>query len=158
MILLNLVSLLRVTSRRRGSPSRVTVVSSYSYNLHTRNANPVFGDQDIIEYFDAEKNFGRYHRYFDSKLMMHGFVQQLADIVPQNEMVVNSVCPGVIATDLFLGVPTWVKPIMWVLRQVKGRTLEEGGRVIVHAATTAGKETHGELIRNGRIERHEFLY
>ena len=88
--------------------------------------------------------------------MVNGFVQQLATVVHPSEIIVNSICPGVVAADLSLNVPNWLKSYRWILQQIKGRTLQGCGRAIIRAATVVGKESHGKFVHEGRID--EFVF
>ncbi|KAJ5380912.1 Short chain dehydrogenase sor7 [Penicillium cataractarum] len=151
LVVLSLLPLLRRTAAKRGSPTRVTFLSSYSHVRHTLESNPIAAEESVITHFDNVKKYVSGKRYQDSKLVINAFVQRLATIVPSSEVIVNCVCPGIVATDINQNLPLWVKPFMCVFFMIKARPVTEGGRVLVRAAVVVGEESHGKYLQTGEI-------
>lgn len=141
------------TAAKRGSPTRVTFLSSYSHVRHTLETNPIAADESVIAHYDNIKKYVSGKRYQDGKLVINAFVQHLATIVPSSEVIVNCVCPGIVATDINQNLPLWIKPFMCVFFKIKARPVTEGGRVLVRAAVVVGEESHGKYLQTGEIHR-----
>ena len=90
-------------------------------------------------------------RYNESKLVVAAFIHELAKHVPSADVVVNHVCPGLVTTALGRTFPPWLQVVMWLYRKAMAREPEEGARMIVYAAVLAGKESHGEFMRDNQI-------
>lgn len=150
-IVCSLLRLMVKTAAERGSPGRVTFLSSYSYIHHTLEAKPIPVGRPVISHFDDPKNYVYGKRYQDAKLVVNAFVQRLATKVSSSEVIINCVCPGIIATGVNQNLPLWIKPFMYVFFKIKARPVVEGGRVVIHAAVVAGAETHGKYLQKGEI-------
>ncbi|KAJ5329817.1 hypothetical protein N7452_010207 [Penicillium brevicompactum] len=127
LILLNFLPLLRVTSQKRKSPSRVTVVGSFTMRSTFVKSSRIPGNQSLIEYLDTKESHQRLLRYPDSKFLMHVFVQQLATVANPTEVIINTVCPGVVMTDILASGSILARTLMWAQWLSMGRTVEEGG-------------------------------
>lgn len=156
LIVLSLLPLLQATAAKRGSPSRVTFVSSFSHMGHTLASSPIAAEQGIMDYLDDQTKFRGVHRYQDSKLVINAFVQRLATIISSTGVIVNSICPGVVATDFHRNLPYWFKPIMFIYCKIYAKPVSEGGRLLIHAAVVAGQESHGRYLQNGEIHRYVY--
>lgn len=131
----------------------MTFVSSYSHTRHSLERYPISENQSILEYYDNKLKF-RMLRYQDSKLMLNAFVERLATIVSSDEVIVNSVCPGVLATNFNRNLPCWIKPLVYVYCKVKERSVLEGGRLLIHATVVSREDSHGRFLQNGQIHRY----
>ncbi|CEO60941.1 hypothetical protein PMG11_05389 [Penicillium brasilianum] len=153
LVVLSLLPLLRRTAAKRGSPTRVTFLSSYSHAHHTLESNPIATEESVIAHFDNIKKYVSGKRYQDGKLVINSFVQRLASIVPSREFIINCVCPGIVATNINQNLPLWIKPLMWGFFMIKARPVTEGGRVLVRAAVVVGEESHGRYLQTGEIHK-----
>ncbi|CAG8037695.1 unnamed protein product [Penicillium salamii] len=151
-----LSNLLGVTSRRRQSPAHITVVGSYSMKSSIVNSARGHEKDHLIQYLDTEESYRPLHRYPDSKLMMHVYIHHFAAQTRPCEIIVNTVCPGLVFTDLSMSGPFWLRSLIWASGRVMGhRTVEDGARLIVHAATAIGEESHGKFVQNSCVDRFE---
>lgn len=155
LILLDLLPLLRATSQKQKSPSRVTVVGSFTMRSTFVKSSRIPENQSLIEYLDTKESHRRLLRYPDSKFLMHVFVHQLATIANPAEVIVNTVCPGVVMTDILASGSILARALMWAQWLSMGHTVEKGGGLIIHAATALGEDSHGQFIQNGRVDRFE---
>jgi NAD(P)-dependent dehydrogenase (short-subunit alcohol dehydrogenase family) len=119
---------------------------------HSLAKHPVSPTQTVLAHFDDRKTYDGMRRYGDSKLVMNAFCRRLATIVSSDEVIVNNVCPGMVATGLDKGLPVWLRTIMSIVRKFMARTVEEGGRALIYAAIIAGPETHGKFIQNNKVD------
>ncbi|KAJ5349122.1 hypothetical protein MYU51_011967 [Penicillium brevicompactum] len=152
LILLNLLPLLRATSQKRNSPSRVTVVGSFTMRSTFVKSSRIPGNQSLIEYLDTRESHQRLLRYPDSKFLMHIFVQHLATVANPTEVIINTVCPGVVMTDILASGSILARALMWAQWLSMGRSVEKGGGLIIHAATALGEDSHGQFIQNGQVD------
>ncbi|KAF3389420.1 Short chain dehydrogenase yanD [Penicillium rolfsii] len=151
LIVLSLLPLLSVTAAKRRSSSRVTFLSSYSHVRHTLESNPIAAGDSILGHFDNAKKYVSGKRYSDGKLVVNAFVQRLAGVIPPSEVIINCVCPGVVATDIYQNLPLWIKPFMFVFFKLRARPVAEGGRAVVHAAVVVSETSHGKYLQSGGI-------
>jgi NAD(P)-dependent dehydrogenase (short-subunit alcohol dehydrogenase family) len=152
LVTLELLPLLRATAVKRSEPSRLTFVGSNVQSHHTLAKYPLSDSKTVIEHYDDKQVYSGLQRYADSKFATHAFVQQLATVVPSSEVITNVPCPGMTATKFDRTLPMWLKPIMFVMRKVMARTVEEGARTIIYAAVVAEQDTHGKLLDSNKVD------
>ncbi|KAJ5316660.1 hypothetical protein N7508_001168 [Penicillium antarcticum] len=152
LIVINLSSLIRGTSKKCNAPSRITFVGSFSHDQHSLDEVPMPASQSILDYYDDKNVYRRFRRYQDSKFVVNAFVQQMSRMIMSNDVIINNVCPGVVETSLNQTVPLWLKPFMWVYIKMYSRTLHEGARIIVKAAVVVGQESHGAFVQNDQTD------
>lgn len=104
-------------------------------------------DKPLLPLLDDKSTFNNMGRYADSKLALAAFVHELAKIAP-SEVIVNHLCPGLVQTGFDKDLPFFLKTFMILFRKTYGRTLEEGGRTLVHASAIAGPETNGKFVQH----------
>ena len=108
---------------RRNGQGRVVVVASDS---HT---SPKGIDFDAVQHPTVTTTGMR--EYGVSKLANVLFAQELARRVPEEELLVRSLHPGVIASDVWRRVPWPVRPVMKLFM----RSVEQGAQTTLHCAT-----------------------
>lgn len=154
LIILDLLPLLRKTAAAHNTPSRLTIVGSYSHENNTLVDAPVPDNVSIVDHLDDPANYVPLKQYMNSKLFVLAFVQHLATIVPATEVVVNVPCPGVVATGIMKDCPLWLRAFMFVWYRTLGRSVEEGARALVYAVGVAGEESHGRFLKDNRVARY----
>lgn len=150
-IVLGLLPLLQATAIKRGTPSRVTFVSSFSHMRHSLQASPVTENEGVLGHFDDRTKYQGPRRYHDSKLAVNALVQRLGTIVPSCEVIVNAVCPGVVATNFHRNLPWWLKPAMSIYNMIHAKTVEDGAWILLNAAAVTGQDSHGKYLQKGEI-------
>ncbi|KAL4892985.1 hypothetical protein BDV59DRAFT_202337 [Aspergillus ambiguus] len=151
LIVMELLPLLRATAAMRKTPSRCTMVGSYSHENNSLVNSPIPDGVSIVEFFDDPANYVKYKQYMNSKLVLHAFIQHLATVIPSTEVIVNAPCPGVVATTLMKDYPLWLRTFMFLWHKTLARSVEEGARALIYAARVAGEETHGKYISNNKV-------
>ncbi|KAJ5418894.1 uncharacterized protein N7487_002444 [Penicillium crustosum] len=152
LVTLELLPLLRTTAVKCGEPSRLTFVGSSNQNFNTLAKNAPKDSETVIEHYDNKQTYSGLQRYADSKFVVNAFVQRLSTIVPPSEVIINDPCPGLVATGFDRGLPFWLKPLMYVLRKLMARTVDEGARTLIYAAVVAGEETHGKFLQSNKVD------
>ncbi|PWY82110.1 putative short-chain dehydrogenase [Aspergillus heteromorphus CBS 117.55] len=153
LLILELLPLLKSTSLKRGTPSRLTIVGSGTQHYHTLSKTPLRANENVLSHWDDTNIYQGLSRYSDSKLTINAFIRRLANTVPDTEVIINNFCPGMVAgTALDAGIPIWLRAIMRVLRRFRGRTLEQAGWMAMHVVAVAGRETHGKFFQNNRVD------
>ncbi|KAJ5646216.1 Short chain dehydrogenase sor7 [Penicillium lividum] len=150
LIVLCLLPLLKATAAKRNSPSRVTFLSSFSHIQHTLEKTPIGADESILAHHDSKENFHGRRQYQNSKLAINAFAQRLATTISPSEVIVNTVCPGAIRTNLNRELPCWIKPILYLYFKVKGHDPLVGGQILINAVV-CGKESHGKYLELDKI-------
>ncbi|KAK0614764.1 hypothetical protein B0T14DRAFT_463325 [Immersiella caudata] len=151
LICLELFPLLRKTAAIRGSPTRITFVGSATQlKQETMSRASIPPPDSILGYFDKKSTFSIF-RYADSKLAVSAYTRRLAQLSP-SEVIVNNLCPGLVQTGLDKNLPGVLRVLMGFVRKSAARTVQEGGRTLIHAAVVASAETNGKFLRNNKIE------
>ena len=149
LLSLELLPLLTATARRAGSPSRLSWVGS---RMHHPNSlykkSPIAPGGSVLAHFDDKKNYHAVAHYGDTKLLGVMFITELAKRVKRQDVVINSMCPGQVLTDMGEGLPIYFRVIHNAVAKIRARKVEEGGWVLVNAALVAGEETHGGFLED----------
>jgi NAD(P)-dependent dehydrogenase (short-subunit alcohol dehydrogenase family) len=149
IISLSLLPLLQRSARSSEMPSHLTFVGSQLQRLHTLSKDPVSASESITARFDDTKRYNIV-RYSDTKLLVAMFVQRLAKEAPATEVVVNNVCPGLVATDGYKTLPFWLRPFLAVHLALFAIPVPDGAKILLHAAVVAGEDSHGVLLVDGK--------
>ncbi|KAL8638922.1 MAG: hypothetical protein Q9228_003974 [Teloschistes exilis] len=159
LLLFELLPLLIATATKTGTPSRVTWVGS---RMHYRSSliasKPVDSNAHVLDHFDDKDNFFSIARYGDSKMLGVMFTYELAMRLPKERVVINNVCPGTTHTNMgdFLIFP--LRMLFHLVHYFIARSVEDAGRLVVHAAVVAGPESHGQFLIDKDIRPpHEFI-
>lgn len=120
---------------------------------HTLAAKPVARDASVISHFDDAKLYSSLTRYQDSKLAVAAFVRELSTRIPASEVIVNTPCPGLVATGFDKNLPFYVRWPMAVFRKIAARNVEAGGRTLVYASYVADTETHGQFVQHNKVDQ-----
>jgi NAD(P)-dependent dehydrogenase (short-subunit alcohol dehydrogenase family) len=134
-------------------PGRLTIVGSGTAYWA---AFPNRYDIPLLASFDKKPPSGKVElspeRYWVSKLLGHLFLAQLARKVPVEKVVVNIVEPGLCkGSQLNRETSGVAGAIMWIMKSLLGRTLEEGASTYVDAVVVKGKESHGSYIADWEV-------
>lgn len=105
--------------------SRIVITSS---SAHYR-ANPGF-----LEDINCKNGFKRLQIYANSKLANVTYAGSLAKLIGDRSIICNSVHPGLIATDMIRNASIILRMILPLLRGTVFKTVEEGGRQVLHLA------------------------
>jgi NAD(P)-dependent dehydrogenase (short-subunit alcohol dehydrogenase family) len=146
LLVSELLPLLESTADRTGTPSRITWVGS---RIHWRTSlakKPVQPGSSIFDHFDDMANYSTFMRYGDTKLLCTMFVYELAKRVSSDKVIVNIMCPGMVNTAMGDILPLYLRIPVNLVKKMRARTVEEGGRLIVYSAAVAGPETHGQFV------------
>jgi len=119
--------------------------------MHTLAKKPVTPAETALGHFDDEKTYSGLTRYGDSKLVVNAYSRRLAALVPSSEVIVNNLCPGLVATGFDKQLAGWLKPIMFIYRKIAARGVEEGSRTLIYASALAGPETHGKFLQHNKV-------
>ena len=146
LLILALLPHLRESARKRGSPARITWVGSRTHYETTLLKKPVPEGTPILAAFDDPGRYDFIKRYHDTKLLCAAFFYDLAARVPRDEVLLNMMCPGMIATDMSDRLPQPLRMVASVLKAVRARPIEQAGWMLVHSAAVSGPESHGQFI------------
>lgn len=146
---LKLLPILEATADKTGKPSQVTWTGSRSYRKTSLESElPLKATESVLKHFDEEDTLPLFTRYADSKLLCFLFTRELALRYDSKKVIVNSFCPNTVKTGMASAMPFYVRIPAAIMMSVKGRPVEEAGRVALHAALNAGSDTHGKLLEN----------
>ncbi|THZ78915.1 putative carbonyl reductase [Aureobasidium pullulans] len=152
LIALELLPLLQATSKLRNAPTHLTFVGSATQTMHTLAKKPVAASETVLGHFDDQNIYSGLTRYSDSKLAVNAYVRRLSALVSPSEVIVNNLCPGLVATGFDKQLPAWLKPLMFVYRKIAARDVHEGSRTLVYASAIADTTTHGEFLQSNKID------
>ncbi|KAI4200233.1 MAG: hypothetical protein LQ350_004091 [Teloschistes chrysophthalmus] len=157
LLALLLLPLLESTATKRGQPTRLTFVGSGTMTMHTLKNKPLLDNETVAQHFDDKSRYFGMMRYSDSKLMIAAFTQEMAARVSSDKVIINNLCPGMVATAFDTNLPLYLRTIMSVVRKVRARDVETGGRTYVYATCVLGKESHGCFVSSNRISEPDIL-
>ena len=143
---LELLPLLISTATMKGKPSRLTLVGSSTMTMHTLGKRPIEENESIAEHFDDKQKYYGLQRYGDSKLLVCAWSMALAQHVSSSKVIINNMCPGLVATGFDVNLPFWLKPPMWAFRKLMAKPVQQGGKEVIYAAAVAGQESHGKFV------------
>ncbi|KAF9065458.1 hypothetical protein BDP27DRAFT_53906 [Rhodocollybia butyracea] len=143
-----LLPLLRITAESNSSqgPSYLSIVSSQSYSNSRYIKDPIPDSTYIFDTFNDKGSFEPWSLYPDSKLLVCLFVRELAQHVDFSTVIVNYMCPGMVATNLARDLSLPLRILGRIVTTLRGRSPEVGARVLVNAAGASGKKSHGEFL------------
>ncbi|KAL4778861.1 hypothetical protein BJX76DRAFT_352265 [Aspergillus varians] len=149
LLVAEMIPYLEASADKTGSPVRITWVGSRRYYAvnSLENADILKSEGgSVTKYMDAEKSFVSLQRYADSKLIYALFFYALAPKMNKNKIILNSICPGMVKTNLASDASLPVRLMVIILQAISARTVEVGASLVVNAAVVAGPESHGELL------------
>ncbi|KAL2832615.1 hypothetical protein BDW59DRAFT_106450 [Aspergillus cavernicola] len=148
LLITELLPYLESCAEKTGAPVRITWLGSRTYYIANSLEKRGFvkSGESVLGYMDSESEFQPWKRYADTKLLCAMFVYALAPKLDEKKVVINMVCPGMVATDLGGNSPILVRVLVAVLKAIRARPVEVGGLLVVNAVVVAGVESHGELI------------
>ena len=134
-------------------PPKITWVGSLAQAFNSLAKFPIQTTTHVLPHFDSQKDYSRFSRYPDSKLLVAMFVREMAKHVPSTAapVIINNLCPGTVDTAADNNLPFYLRlPMNWN-RKLRARTVQEGARTLVHAAAVAGDESHGHYLASNQI-------
>ncbi|KAI5235763.1 putative carbonyl reductase [Aureobasidium subglaciale] len=152
VVALELLPLLQATIKLYNIPTHLTFVGSATQTMHTLTKKPVAISETVLGHFDDQNIYSGLTRYSDSKLAVNAYVRRLSALISPSEVIVNNLCPGLVATGFDRQLPTWLKPLMFVYRWIAARNVHEGARTLVYALAVADATTHGKFLQSNEID------
>ncbi|CAK1591054.1 unnamed protein product [Parnassius mnemosyne] len=102
-------------------PSRIVIVSSYLHN---------FGRLDLEDIAGINTK-GDFLKYANSKLCNVLWMKALAKRLPKG-VIVNALHPGLVKTDIFKRLPSYVRKIINILTDLMFKNSKEGAQTTIH--------------------------
>ncbi|MCJ1416855.1 hypothetical protein MMC32_003194 [Xylographa parallela] len=135
-------------------PAHLAITSSALHKDATRKMMDVEGS--LLKHLNAKEEFSQDRQYCASKMLVEYAVQKMAAMVVEESgktrVVVNSLCPGLCASDLARGFDAWYEVLLKNIGYtLLARTAEQGSRSLV-SGTTQGPEGQGKFWRNDTWE------
>lgn len=155
LLCFELLPLLEKTAYETGSPTKVSITGSRMYDTGTLcNERTSAIPEHLIEFLDDEKNFNGFPRYGDTKLLSLLFVHRIGKLYKSDKVIINEFCPGMVDTPMTKDLPWYLRISVAVIGTIKRiRKVEHGGWVGLNAALVAGRESHGRLIGDLKVEQ-----
>ena len=151
LLVLSLLPHLLQSADKTGNPTRVTWVGSRMHRRATFLARPIPKNTQIIEWMDSPRNFSTFNQYSDTKLLALLFMLDIAQRVPDDKVVFNMMCPGMVYTSMADHLPWMVRTLTHLVWSIRGRSAEQGAWTVVNAAVVAGKGSHGQFLDDKTI-------
>lgn len=125
-----------------GNPARLSIVTSTTAYFAGFDL-----EKAILPQFDDAYDVTKW--YAREKLLQMVIVRRLAQLVDAEQIVINTVCPGLVGeTEIWrtLNSNAVTKCMLSVYFKLFGRNLDEGASTYVHAVVSAGQESHGGFL------------
>ncbi|CAG7816302.1 unnamed protein product [Allacma fusca] len=131
---------------KKGAPSRIVVVGSLAHE------NAILNVDDINMEIDTRLGFGNTRPYNNSKLCNMLFAKTLAKRLEGENVNTYTLCPGLVNTDLFAGMPRWQRLAGFSLIMASlGCEPEQSAETILYCAlSTKCSQESGRAYRFGR--------
>jgi retinol dehydrogenase-12 len=146
LLSLLLLPILKFTSQKVGTPSRLTFTSSevHFWTPFNEKAAP-----NIFERMDQKDSFVEgMERYYTSKLLNVFWFRELASRVDAQQIIINGTNPGFINSQLHRHDPS---SAFKVLKKLLAWAPEQGAYFLVDATVTKKAESHGAYIQEQKI-------
>ncbi|KZT58626.1 NAD(P)-binding protein [Calocera cornea HHB12733] len=130
--------------------TRLMIVSSGQHRNAGLDRRPP-NDIDYLASLNDKATFSAIQRYGLSKLLIIFFLRELSERVSRDNVIINTVCPGMIKTQLARTAPGWARPIIWTLALLEANPIEKGAACYIHAVACVGKESHGLWYRRMKL-------
>ncbi|KAJ4419203.1 hypothetical protein N0V82_005110 [Gnomoniopsis sp. IMI 355080] len=138
------------SSKAGGKPPTMTVVSSdvvYTTPL-IRTAGTT-----LLKQFDEPSTYSAFQRYGISKLALLLFICRLAETVDPNEVLINSVNPGMTTgTNFFSANPWIVRKIVGLIQAALARPTDVGATNYLDAILSYGAKSHGSFVSDWQVK------
>ncbi|CAG5055302.1 unnamed protein product [Parnassius apollo] len=108
-------------------PSRIVIVSSYLHNFGRLDLDDIAGINTAFN----RRLLGNYLKYANSKLSNVLWMKALAKRLP-NGVTVNALHPGVVTTDIYEWIPSYVRKILNILMDLIFKNAKEGAQTTIH--------------------------
>ncbi|KAJ6515626.1 hypothetical protein C8R45DRAFT_1140318 [Mycena sanguinolenta] len=151
-----LLPLLRSSAQSSGETAYLSIVGSRAITMHSFTKYPVPDTTSLFAFLNDRANYRGLQRYSDSKLLVSMWVHELGKHVDASQVIVNSVCPGMVRTNFEAKQSWWLRGLMGVVKGIRGRSTEVGARTMINAVA-AGRETHGEMLGDYTVWQNKFL-
>lgn len=150
LLALLLLPKLRESASPSGPLPRLCFVAS---DRHVMTNLPEWKTENTFATLRAKRNSGADDRYYASKLLEVLMFRQLADEIRDcsPRVVVNGFTPGYCATSLIRETKGSWGWQLYVMKLTIARTIEQGSRTLVHAASL-GWEGHGKYLNDCKID------
>ncbi|KAK4319298.1 hypothetical protein Pmani_009758 [Petrolisthes manimaculis] len=129
---------------KESAPSRIVVTASMAHTLLT--------SLNLKELNFENAKYWSLQAYAQSKLCNILFARYLAHLLKDTGVVVNSLCPGFVATEIFEKAEGFAVKLYGFLAQYVGKTCEQGAQTIIQL--TVAEETQnitGEFFENCQV-------
>ena len=146
LLALELLPLLEATATREGVPTRMTWVGSRTHDKNADLAKSLLSTESVLERLDDQKRYSPMAHYSNTKLLCIMFITELAKRVSKDKVTINTMCPGMVKTNMTDVLPIYVRAPMNVILAMRARTPEQGGWIITNAVAVVGKESHGRFL------------
>lgn len=135
-----LLPILRHTGVSIGKPAHLEFVTSVVHG--DVNADSVKGSDGILKQANDPKCFNSMTQYSITKLLEVWAMRSIAAKVSSSEVIIMASCPSCCKSTLNRDFNPFLQLLDNALREIVGRTAEQGSRVLV-SAITANAEAHG---------------
>ncbi|KAG9195733.1 hypothetical protein G6011_00854 [Alternaria panax] len=153
MLAVLLLPILKSKAGLAGKPARLTVVTSTTaYFADFDHEKPILPQFD--EKYDPTKWYAR------EKLLQMIVVRRLAALVSSDEVIINTVCPGLVGdTEIWRTINTSIvlRYMFAIYFALFGRSLAEGASTYVHAVALAGQESHGGFLSEWGVRPYPII-
>ncbi|KAL1602693.1 putative secondary metabolism biosynthetic enzyme [Paraconiothyrium brasiliense] len=153
LLMLELLPVLNHTAEKTGKPSRISWTGSRMHGTSTlaKGKVPLKPGETVLGHFDSEESFVAFARYGDSKLLCLLFLFELRDHLTSDKVIVNSFCPGQVATGMSDVLPIYLRLPMNLVKAIRARSIETAGWIALNAAVVVGPETHGYFLADKEV-------
>jgi NAD(P)-dependent dehydrogenase (short-subunit alcohol dehydrogenase family) len=133
---------------------KIPILEFVNSGLHATVDIPhnVRNSTSILAEYNKPENFSPQKQYVHSKLLLMFATNRLAAATSSSEVIITSVCPGAVATNLARDIKVpGISVVLAIMRVTVARTAEQGANTYVSGAAQ-NQQLHGRLWKNDMIQ------
>ncbi len=131
LVSLGLLPLLKSTATEERDPTKTTWAGSRSHETDIDLFKALSPHGSIFSCTDDQSRCSTVSNYANSKMLCFMFITELAHRVSANMVIINSVCPGMVKTEIADSTPIYVRAVTSVIIAMRARSPEYAGWIIV---------------------------
>jgi NAD(P)-dependent dehydrogenase (short-subunit alcohol dehydrogenase family) len=133
---------------------KIPILEFVNSGLHASVDMPqdIRNSSSILAEYNKSELFGPQKQYVHSKLLLMFATNRLAAITSSDEVIITSVCPGVVVTNIARDVKVpGISVVLAIMQVTVARTADQGANTYVSGASQ-GQQLHGRFWKNDTVQ------
>lgn len=150
--LLGILLLPKLKQSNRGTTIPVLEFVSSGLHASAQVDDDIRNSPSVLAEYNKPERFSAQRQYEHTKLLLMFAMNKLAEATPSNQVIVTSVCPGMVATNLARDVKVpGITIVLAIMRVLLARTPEQGAYMYING-TAQDEGRHGRFWSNDAVQ------